>query len=56
MKKIQYILCHYLPRFTLLQPVITPNHQLRQDLGLSEYEYLEAVVFLELQYQTTLPD
>ncbi len=56
MKKIQYDLCHYLSRFTLLQPVITPNHRLGQDLGLSEYEYLEAIVFLELQYQTTLPD
>ena len=55
-EKIQYDLCHYLRRFTLLQPVITPSHQLRQDLGLSEYEYLETIVFLELQYQTTLPD
>lgn len=56
MRKIQYALCHYLRRFTLLQPVITPDHQLRQDLGLNENEYLEAVVFLELQYQTSLPD
>lgn len=56
MQKIQYDLCHYLSRFTLLQPVVTSDHQLRQDLGLSEYEYLEAIVFLELLYQATVPD
>ena len=52
-----FCLQQYLTRtFTLPCRSLTPYQQLQGTLGLSEWEFTEAVVVLETQFSVLLPD
>ncbi|NID13614.1 acyl carrier protein [Fibrivirga algicola] len=57
MQTIEAQICHYVTkRYTVLPLTIQPDHRFQQDLGLSEWEFLDVLVHIEHLFGVSLPD